>query len=90
MRRTATLESSGDRENPKIRNTGGVAIDGFIGPAHVSILIGKQPCAPLAEHLDKPIVIAGLGRLDVMQANWFWCGRLTKTPTRWRTNTAVW
>ncbi|MCA1436276.1 hydrogenase formation protein HypD [Bradyrhizobium sp. BRP20] len=55
-------------ENPKIRNTGGVPIDGFIGPAHVSTIIGTQPYEPLAEQFGKPIVIAGFEPLDVMQA----------------------
>ncbi|MDA9465069.1 hydrogenase formation protein HypD [Bradyrhizobium sp. CCBAU 53415] len=55
-------------DNPKIRNTGGVAIDGFIGPAHVSTIIGTQPYEPLAEQFGKPIVIAGFEPLDVMLA----------------------
>ncbi|MBB4397141.1 hydrogenase formation protein HypD [Bradyrhizobium sp. ERR14] len=55
-------------ENPKIRDTGGVPIDGFIGPAHVSTIIGTQPYEPLAEQFGKPIVIAGFEPLDVMQA----------------------
>ncbi|MGY3532982.1 MULTISPECIES: hydrogenase formation protein HypD [Bradyrhizobium] len=55
-------------ENPKIRNIGGVAIDGFVGPAHVSTIIGTQPYELLAEQFGKPIVIAGFEPLDVMQA----------------------
>ncbi|UWU76138.1 hydrogenase formation protein HypD [Bradyrhizobium huanghuaihaiense] len=55
-------------ENPKIRDTGGIPIDGFIGPAHVSTIIGTQPYEPLAEQFGKPIVIAGFEPLDVMQA----------------------
>ncbi|MDA9545162.1 hydrogenase formation protein HupD [Bradyrhizobium sp. CCBAU 45321] len=55
-------------ENPKIRNTGGVPIDGFIGPAHVSTIIGTQPYEPLAEQFEKPIVVAGFEPLDVLQA----------------------
>ncbi|RXH38140.1 hydrogenase formation protein HupD [Bradyrhizobium nanningense] len=55
-------------ENPKIRNTGGRAIDGFIGPAHVSAIIGTQPYESLAEQFEKPIVVAGFEPLDVLQA----------------------
>ncbi|OPY94666.1 hydrogenase formation protein HypD [Bradyrhizobium sacchari] len=55
-------------EDPKIRNTGGGPIDGFIGPAHVSTIIGTQAYEPLAEQFEKPIVIAGFEPLDVMQA----------------------
>nr|ABC26867.1 HypD [Bradyrhizobium sp. UPM1167] len=55
-------------ENPKMRNIGGGAIDGFVGPAHVSTIIGTQPYEPLAEQFGKPIVIAGFEPLDVMQA----------------------
>ncbi|MGY4157729.1 hydrogenase expression/formation protein HypD [Bradyrhizobium sp. USDA 4461] len=55
-------------DNPKMRNIGGVGIDGFVGPAHVSTIIGTQPYEPLAEQFGKPIVIAGFEPLDVMQA----------------------
>ncbi|MBP0115906.1 MULTISPECIES: hydrogenase formation protein HypD [Bradyrhizobium] len=55
-------------ENPKIRDIGGVSIDGFIGPAHVSTIIGTQSYEPLAEQFGKPIVVAGFEPLDVMQA----------------------
>jgi hydrogenase expression/formation protein HypD len=45
-----------------------VPIDGFIGPAHVSIVIGSRPYEPFAEGYRKPVVIAGFEPLDVMQA----------------------
>ena len=44
------------------------AIDGFIGPAHVSIVIGSQPYEFFAEEYRKPVVIAGFEPIDVMQA----------------------
>src|ERR1035437_6322727 len=47
---------------------GGVALDGFIGPAHVSTVIGSKPYEPFAEDYAKPVVIAGFEPLDVMQA----------------------
>jgi hydrogenase expression/formation protein HypD len=47
---------------------GGVALDGFIGPAHVSTVIGSQPYEIFADDYAKPVVIAGFEPLDVMQA----------------------
>lgn len=43
-------------------------LDGFVGPAHVSTVIGAAPYAPLAAHYRKAVVIAGFEPLDVMQA----------------------
>lgn len=55
-------------ESPEVRQFGTVPIDGFIGPAHVSIVIGSQPYEHFAEEYRKPVVIAGFEPLDVMQA----------------------
>jgi hydrogenase expression/formation protein HypD len=44
------------------------AIDGFVGPAHVSIIIGSDPYAKFATEYQKPVVIAGFEPLDVLQA----------------------
>ncbi len=43
-------------------------IDGFIGPAHVSVVIGSAPYEPFARQFKKPVAIAGFEPLDVMQA----------------------
>jgi hydrogenase expression/formation protein HypD len=45
-----------------------VALDGFIGPAHVSTVIGSRPYEAFAEHYRRPVVIAGFEPLDVMQS----------------------
>lgn len=45
-----------------------VRLDGFIGPAHVSTVIGTRPYASFAQSYAKPVVIAGFEPLDVMQA----------------------
>ncbi len=45
-----------------------VEIDGFLGPSHVSAVIGSRPYEVFAEHYQKPIVIAGFEPLDVMQS----------------------
>jgi hydrogenase expression/formation protein HypD len=55
-------------ESPEVRQFGTVPIDGFIGPAHVSIIIGSGPYEHFADEYRKPVVIAGFEPLDVMQA----------------------
>ncbi len=45
-----------------------VPIDGFVGPAHVSIVIGTRAYEAFARDHRKPVVIAGFEPLDVMQA----------------------
>ena len=46
----------------------GVALDGFIGPAHVSTVIGTEPYEIFASKYGKPVAIAGFEPLDVAQA----------------------
>ncbi|MDP2752192.1 MAG: hydrogenase formation protein HypD [Rhodocyclaceae bacterium] len=46
----------------------GIPIDGFVGPAHVSAVIGTRPYEPFSLDYGKPVVIAGFEPLDVMQA----------------------
>jgi hydrogenase expression/formation protein HypD len=55
-------------EAPEIREMDAVEIDGFLGPAHVSVVIGAQPYEFFAEEFAKPVVIAGFEPLDVMQS----------------------
>ena len=55
-------------ESPEAQRFGTVPIDGFIGPAHVSIVIGSAPYEAFAQAYRKPVVIAGFEPLDVMQA----------------------
>jgi hydrogenase expression/formation protein HypD len=43
-------------------------LDGLIGPAHVSVIIGSRPYEFVAERHQRPLVIAGFEPLDVMQA----------------------
>jgi hydrogenase expression/formation protein HypD len=45
-----------------------VRIDGFVGPAHVSVVIGTDAYQRFAEHYRKPVVIAGFEPLDVLQS----------------------
>jgi len=55
-------------ESPEVRQYGTVPLDGFVGPAHVSIVIGFEPYVQFAIDYQKPVVIAGFEPLDVMQA----------------------
>jgi hydrogenase expression/formation protein HypD len=55
-------------DGPEARDGKALPLDGFIGPAHVSAVIGSRPFEPLTERYQKPVVIAGFEPLDVMQA----------------------
>jgi hydrogenase expression/formation protein HypD len=55
-------------DSPQVRGFGRVPLDGFIGPAHVSTVIGSRPYEYFAEEYRKPVVIAGFEPLDVLQA----------------------
>ncbi len=45
-------------------------LDGFLGPGHVSMVIGTQPYAFISRHYKKPLVVAGFEPLDVLQSIW--------------------
>ena len=45
-----------------------IAIEGFVGPSHVSTIIGMEPYEVFARDYRKPVVIAGFEPLDVMYA----------------------
>jgi hydrogenase expression/formation protein HypD len=45
-----------------------VLVDGFVGPAHVSTVIGTNPYVALAAEFEKPVVVAGFEPLDMVQA----------------------
>lgn len=47
-----------------------VALDGLVGPAHVSTIIGTRPYEVFAERYRLPVVIAGFEPLDLLQAIW--------------------
>ena len=55
-------------QGPGVGPAGDVPLDGFIGPAHVSIVIGYVPYVPFALGYQKPVVISGFEPLDVMQS----------------------
>jgi len=43
-------------------------LDGFIGPGHVSTVIGNEPYRFVAEEFGKPLVTTGFEPLDILQA----------------------
>jgi hydrogenase expression/formation protein HypD len=43
-------------------------LDGFIGPGHVSMIIGMRPYTFVARDHHKPVVIAGFEPLDIIQS----------------------
>ena len=49
-------------ESPDLR------LDGFIGPGHVSTVVGARPFAFIPAQYEKPCVIAGFEPLDILQA----------------------
>lgn len=43
-------------------------LDGFVGPGHVSMVIGMRPYTFIAQQHHKPVVIAGFEPLDIIQS----------------------
>jgi hydrogenase expression/formation protein HypD len=51
-----------------ILDSADLQLDGFIGPGHVSTVIGQRPYRFVAEDYRKPLVTAGFEPLDILQA----------------------
>lgn len=47
-----------------------LTLDGFLGPGHVSMVIGNRPYDFIAEQYQRPIVVAGFEPLDILQSLW--------------------
>jgi len=45
-------------------------IDGFLGPGHVSMVIGTAPYAFVARHYRRPLVVSGFEPIDILQSIW--------------------
>jgi hydrogenase expression/formation protein HypD len=45
-------------------------LEGFLGPGHVSMVIGTRPYEFIASRYAKPIVVAGFEPLDILQSIW--------------------
>jgi hydrogenase expression/formation protein HypD len=57
----AAIRAIMEGENPP-------ALDGFVGPGHVSTIIGADAYAPAAALYRKPVVIAGFEPIDLLDA----------------------
>lgn len=55
-----------------------LALDGFVGPGHVSTVIGTEPYRVIAEKYQKPLVVAGFEPLDLLQAIWMVLAQLAE------------
>lgn len=51
-------------DNPELQ------LDGFIGPGHVSMVIGTDPYQFICDRYQKPIVVSGFEPLDILQSVW--------------------
>ncbi|BAY86158.1 Hydrogenase formation HypD protein [Calothrix parasitica NIES-267] len=51
-------------DNPDLK------LDGFVGPGHVSMVIGTNPYEFISQEYQKPIVISGFEPLDILQSIW--------------------
>ncbi|MCO6440770.1 MAG: hydrogenase formation protein HypD [Nitrococcus mobilis] len=47
-----------------------LTLDGFLGPGHVSMVIGTAPYRFICHHYRKPLVVAGFEPLDILQSIW--------------------
>jgi hydrogenase expression/formation protein HypD len=45
-------------------------MDGFLGPGHVSMVIGNAPYGFIADYYRRPLVVTGFEPLDVLQGIW--------------------
>ena len=62
-------------------------LDGFIGPGHVSTVIGRRPYEFITRDFGKPAVIAGFEPLDILVPFICSSNSLPKGGVRWKTNT---
>ncbi|GAA6617158.1 hydrogenase formation protein HypD [Scytonema sp. NUACC26] len=51
-------------------NNPDLQLDGFIGPGHVSMVIGTDPYQFICQKYYKPIVISGFEPIDIFQSVW--------------------
>lgn len=54
-------------------------LDGFIGPGHVSMVIGTDPYQFISQQYHKPIVVSGFEPLDIFQSIWMLLRQLVES-----------
>ena len=69
-------------ESPDLR------LDGFIGPGHVSTVVGARPFEFIPADYGKPVVVSGFEPLDILQAIQMILRQLREGAARSRTSTA--
>lgn len=47
-----------------------IKIDGFVGPGHVSMVIGTSPYEFISSEYNRPLVVSGFEPLDILQSIW--------------------
>jgi hydrogenase expression/formation protein HypD len=52
-------------------------LDGFLGPGHVSMVIGTEPYEFIARNYRKPLVVSGFEPLDILQSVWMLLRQIT-------------
>jgi hydrogenase expression/formation protein HypD len=57
-------------------------LDGFVGPGHVSMVIGCNPYNFIPQQYNKPIVISGFEPVDILQSIWMLLRQLTENRAR--------
>jgi hydrogenase expression/formation protein HypD len=57
-------------------------LDGFIGPGHVSTVIGTKPYEFIADTYKKPIVVSGFEPLDVLQSIYMAVKQIVKNEAK--------
>ena len=55
-----------------------VRIDGFIGPGHVSAIIGNAPYELVSKRYGRPLVVSGFEPLDILQSLWMLLLQMTE------------
>ena len=65
-------------------------IDAFIGPGHVSTVIGCRPYEWIARNEGKPIVVSGFEPLDVLQSMVMILRQISGARRRWKISTGAW
>ncbi|MEG3438076.1 hydrogenase formation protein HypD [Pannus brasiliensis CCIBt3594] len=51
-------------------NNPDLQLEGFVGPGHVSMVIGSEPYQIIVDRYRKPVVVSGFEPLDILQSIW--------------------
>ena len=68
--RCSATTSPSSRRSRRSSTCPDLQLDGFLGPGHVSMVIGTRPMSSSPSDYRKPMVVAGFEPLDVLQSIW--------------------